>query len=91
MHRSITLKDYLCYQQHGSVSCEVFPSKHSRSYTATWSGKALTSIIYYAYLIFSMKTTGHAQPEAVNVGKRETWQHKSFGFLVSAYTGKHWL
>ena len=36
-----------------------------------------------------MKTTGHAQPEAVNVGKRETWQHKSFGFLVSAYTGKH--
>ena len=36
-----------------------------------------------------MKTTGRAQSEAVNVGKHETWQHKSFSFLVNAYTGKH--
>ena len=38
----VHLKINLCYQWHGSVSCEVFPSKHSQSYRATWSGQAST-------------------------------------------------
>ena len=35
-----------------SVSCEVFPSKHSWSCKSTWSGQASKSLIYYAYLFF---------------------------------------
>ena len=31
-------------------------------------------------LIFFSKTTGFSYPQAVNVGKRETWQHKVLVF-----------
>ena len=47
-----------CYQQNESVSHEFFPSKHPRSNKFTWSGKASTSLLYYAYLSLSTKTTG---------------------------------
>ena len=47
-----TLTDYLCYQLHESLSCEVFSSKTFTKLQSTWSGQDSASLVYYAYLIF---------------------------------------
>ena len=48
------------YRRHESVFCEVFPSKAFTKLQLYFIWTSFNVLIYYAYLIFSMKTTALA-------------------------------